>query len=248
MKIGLNSRNCDNCKKSVVDFTRMERKEILRYLIINFDNQVCGRIFPNQLDYSHEELIIIINEVSQKSKNTNLPFYFLTIGTLIISGCNQDNVSKNEINKVEYSQSNSVESRNISVHLTPVNVPSLDEPVPIMGDIVLVDPKVEPAKLSEVMPEFVGGIDSLTSYIKTNLQYPEYEKTRNIEGRIVVNFIVDKYGEIKDARVIKSVDSSKNFDKEALRIINSMPNWKAGTTNGEPIDVEFNLPISFELK
>src|SRR5690349_18303764 len=84
MKIGLVSRYCENCKRDVQDFTTLTREEILQYLLTNRNNKVCGRVFKSQLDYHHEEILVIIESFIKKSRNTNLSFYLLAIGTMML--------------------------------------------------------------------------------------------------------------------------------------------------------------------
>lgn len=97
------------------------------------------------------------------------------------------------------------------------------------------------------MPEYKDGIDSLMSYLRRNLVYPNWERENKIEGKVFVNFIVDKNGKINNPRILRSVEGSKNFDKEVMRVVSNMPNWIPGKQDGKYVDVKFNLPISFEL-
>jgi protein TonB len=133
------------------------------------------------------------------------------------------------------------------------HLPKLVEPTEqgLVGQIMFRDPiedtSNEPYMFVEVMPEFVGGIDSLTSYLKQKINYPKWEKENKIEGTEIVTFLVDKDGNIKDAKVIRSVKGSKNFDEEVLRVINNMPSWKPGEHNNEQVDVKYTLPIKFEF-
>lgn len=123
----------------------------------------------------------------------------------------------------------------------------------VNGDEKLVSTKVaesEPNQLQDElksidqMPEFPGGQDSLLKFIHKNFKYPSTYKTESSNKKIDVNFIVDKDGKIKKAKIVKGINSE--LDKEALRVVNSMPKWKAGLNNGEPVSVNFNLPIILE--
>lgn len=123
----------------------------------------------------------------------------------------------------------------------------------VNGDEKLVSTKVaesEPNQLQDElksidqMPEFPGGQDSLLKFIHKNFKYPSTYKTESSNKKIDVNFIVDKGGKIKKAKIVKGINSE--LDKEALRVVNSMPKWKAGLNNGEPVSVNFNLPIILE--
>lgn len=99
-------------------------------------------------------------------------------------------------------------------------------------------------KSIDQMPEFPGGQDSLLKFIRKNFNYPSNYKIESSNKKIDVNFIVDKDGKIKKAKIVKGINSE--LDKEALRVVNSMPKWKAGFNNGKPVSVNFDLPIILE--
>lgn len=83
-------------------------------------------------------------------------------------------------------------------------------------------------------------------YLGENTHYPDSARAHNIEGRVVVKFVVTEKGYITDAQVTKSVD--KDLDAEALRVIRKMPRWKPGRQNGKPVKVYFTAPINFKLE
>jgi len=85
----------------------------------------------------------------------------------------------------------------------------------------------------------------LYTYISKNIEYPEEAKKANIEGRVFVEFIVDKTGQISESRVLRGANNY--LDAEALRVVKSMPNWKAGEQSGKVVDVRLVLPIVFKL-
>ena len=91
--------------------------------------------------------------------------------------------------------------------------------------------------------EFPGGSDSLQSFLRTNLSYPEKAKTDKVSGKVYVSFNVSETGKIIDAKVISGV--SPELDNEALRVVNAMPTWKPGTASGKPVKVQYILPIDF---
>lgn len=97
----------------------------------------------------------------------------------------------------------------------------------------------------EEMPQFPGGPSALFEYLSNNVQYPVSAKENGIQGREIVTFIVEKDGSISNAKVVKSVDSS--CDKEAIRLVESMPNWIPGKQNGEPVRVKYTVPVTFRL-
>ena len=99
--------------------------------------------------------------------------------------------------------------------------------------------------VAETAPEFKGGTAALLRYLKDYIQYPPVCRQNNIQGRVVVQFVVDKDGSIVEPEVIMPVNPY--LDKEALRVVQEMPKWTPGTKNGKPVRVKFTLPIQFRL-
>lgn len=97
----------------------------------------------------------------------------------------------------------------------------------------------------EVMPQFPGGQIAMLKYIMENMKYPEQAMKEGIQGRVAVRFIVEKDGSISDVKPILSVHPLLN--KEAVRVVKSMPKWTPGKQNGKPVRVRFNLPVMFKL-
>jgi protein TonB len=98
----------------------------------------------------------------------------------------------------------------------------------------------------EEMPEFPGGELALRKFIANAIKYPVIAQENGIEGKVYVSFVVGKDGRVTNARIVRSVDSS--LDKEALRVVNSLPVWKPGMQRGQPVRVAFSVPISFVLQ
>jgi len=92
--------------------------------------------------------------------------------------------------------------------------------------------------------EFPGGSDSLFIYFKQNLKWPKSELDKCVTGKVYVEFTVASDGSIKDVKVIKGL--SPAFDKEAIRVVESMPKWIPGKQNGKPVETKFKLPITFK--
>jgi TonB family protein len=97
----------------------------------------------------------------------------------------------------------------------------------------------------EKMPEFEGGMNGMMSFLQKNIKYPEEAIKNGTQGRVVVQFVVNKDGSITDANVVKSV--SPELDAEALRVVKSMPKWTPGEQRGEKVRVQFTLPVQFKL-
>lgn len=101
-------------------------------------------------------------------------------------------------------------------------------------------------ELVEEMPEFPGGgMSALMSYLKDNMRYPASAKEKGTQGRVTVQFVVDKDGSIKEPKLLRSVD--KDMDAEALRLISNMPKWKPGRQKGQPVAVKYTVPVMFSL-
>lgn len=100
--------------------------------------------------------------------------------------------------------------------------------------------------IAETMPEFPGGDAALFNFIARNLRYPVVAQENNVQGRVVISFVVDKSGKAINPKIEKSV--SPECDKEAKRIINIMPRWKPGTANGQPVNVRYRTSITFRLQ
>ena len=110
-------------------------------------------------------------------------------------------------------------------------------------------PKEEETKVFDVveqMPSFPGGPSALMQYLSSNIKYPVVAEENGVQGRVVCTFVVERDGSITDVRVIKSVDPS--LDKEAVRVVKSMPKWIPGKQNGSAVRVKYTVPVTFRLQ
>lgn len=98
----------------------------------------------------------------------------------------------------------------------------------------------------EQMPMFPGGDAALMQYLKENIHYPAVAAENGVQGRVVVGFVVERDGSITDVNVLRSVDPS--LDKEAVRVVKSMPKWNPGKQNGSAVRVKYQVPVSFRLQ
>ena len=109
-------------------------------------------------------------------------------------------------------------------------------------------PEVE-TKIFEVveqMPTFPGGDAALMEFLRKNVVYPVVAQENGVQGRVVISFVVERDGSITDVKVARSVDPS--LDREAARVVKSMPNWIPGKQNGSAVRVKYNVPVSFRLQ
>lgn len=98
----------------------------------------------------------------------------------------------------------------------------------------------------ENQPEFPGGQAAMMKFLSDNIKYPVIAQENGIQGRVICNFVVERDGSITDVQVVRGVDPS--LDKEAVRVIQSMPKWKPGMQRGKPVRVRFTLPVVFRLQ
>lgn len=98
-------------------------------------------------------------------------------------------------------------------------------------------------QIVEDVPTFPFG--DVSKWIAKNVKYPQIAAENNIQGKVFMNFVIEKDGSITDVKVLRGVDPA--LDKEAIRVIKSMPKWKPGKQRGKPVRVSFNLPITFTL-
>jgi protein TonB len=105
--------------------------------------------------------------------------------------------------------------------------------------------EMEPFMVVEEQPTFKGGMEGLVSFLKANIEYPETAKEAGIEGKVFISFVVEKSGKITKAVVVRGIGGG--CDEEALRVVNSMPDWNPGKQRSMPVPVHMNLPITFNL-
>lgn len=128
-------------------------------------------------------------------------------------------------------------------------------PVIALALLAFANPKTETAPVSgdnkvyetvEQMPEFPGGMEEMMKFLQRNIQYPANAAKNEVEGRVILQFVVEKDGQIGDVKVVRSVDPE--LDAEALRVVKSMPSFIPGRQDGKPVAVWYTLPISFKLQ
>ena len=98
----------------------------------------------------------------------------------------------------------------------------------------------------EKQPEFPGGTTALMKFLGDNIKYPVIAQENGIQGRVITNFVVERDGSISDVQVVRGQDPS--LDKEAVRVIKTMPKWAPGQQRGKPVRVRFTLPVVFRLQ
>lgn len=97
----------------------------------------------------------------------------------------------------------------------------------------------------EQMPEYPGGMQAMIEFLQTNMKYPEDAEKQKVEGRVMVQFVVETDGSVSDVHVAKQVFPS--LDAEAIRVVKAMPNWTPGKEKGRVVRVKYLLPIVFRM-
>lgn len=98
----------------------------------------------------------------------------------------------------------------------------------------------------EQMPMYPGGDGALMGYLRDNIHYPTVAAENGVQGRVVVGFVVERDGSITDVKILRGVDPS--LDREAMRVVKSMPRWNPGKQNGSAVRVKYQVPVSFRLQ
>ena len=117
-----------------------------------------------------------------------------------------------------------------------------------LKEVITKAPEAEekPYTMVEQMPQFPGGDRELLSFIAKNLRYPTIAQENGIQGKVFVRFVVSATGDVKDVKVMRSLDPY--CDKEAIRVIQSLPKWIPGKQNGRNVPVYYTVPITFKLQ
>ena len=121
----------------------------------------------------------------------------------------------------------------------------IGEDAPVLGETPSIMPAQAVFKIVEQMPQYPGGDDAMMKFIQKNIKYPDLERESDIQGRVVLGFIVNVDGSLSDITVRKSV--SHGLDKEAIRVVKLMPNFIPGRQQGKAVRVQYMLPIMFKL-
>jgi protein TonB len=119
----------------------------------------------------------------------------------------------------------------------------IEEPI-VEAPAAVEEPKV--FTFVEQMPEFPGGELELMKFLQKNIQYPQMERDNDIQGKVLLRFVVSEEGAVGDVSVLRGV--SPGIDKEAVRVVKSLPKFKPGKQQGKSVKVYYNLPVMFKLQ
>lgn len=145
------------------------------------------------------------------------------------------NVVEDDV-EVEEIEINTEDDKDVEVVIAPpVEAPVEEEEEEVIFVVV------------ESMPEFPGGQQAMMRYIGENIKYPVIAQENGIQGRVICQFVIEKDGKVTDIQVVRS-SGEPSLDKEAVRVINSMPKWKPGKQRGKPVRVKYTIPVNFRLQ
>ena len=185
-----------------------------------------------------------IRMMNKKRTNSWLRAKYLllvpVIGVALVA-CNLDKKTAEPATAAEQAQTDSAVEKPMMVGVTVDGTPAQDE-VQAEGSVVQGDV----FDVVEKMPEFPGGQQELMNFLMKNIKYPKEATDKGTQGRVVVQFVVNKDGSVVEPTVVKSV--SPELDQEALRVVKMMPKWQPGKQNGEVVRVKYTIPVSFRLQ
>jgi len=197
----------------------------LVYVALEWTEREVTKYEVTDTDFLFEEEV----EIQQTSQETPPPPPPPAVQEVEVLNVVEDNV---ETESIEVS---SEETEEEVVIAAPVSAPEEDEEEEVVFVVV------------ESMPEFPGGQQALFKYLSENVKYPVIAQENGIQGRVICQFVVNKDGSIVDVEVVRS-GGDPSLDKEAVRVIKSMPKWKPGKQRGKAVRVKYTVPVNFKLQ
>lgn len=183
----------------------------------------------NNFNFSHlkQRIIMMNKKKSNAAGHIKYALFVLPAFALLVAGnisCSQD-ASQTEDAKEEV--------------VAPVSPEAKEAPADSTA-------KEEVFMVAEQMPEYPGGMKEMLKFLQENVKYPVNAIKNNVQGRVIVQFVVEKDGTPTEFKVLRSVDP--DLDAEALRVMKAMPKWKPGMQKGQVVRVKFTVPVSFKLQ
>ena len=198
----------------------------LCYVALEWTEREVTKYEVTDTDLFFEEEI----EIQQTSQETPPPPPPPAVQEVEVLNVVEDNVETESI------EVNTEDDKEVEVVIAaPVEAPVEEEEEEVVFMVV------------ESMPEFPGGQQALFKYLSENIKYPVIAQENGIQGKVVCQFTVNKDGSIVDIEVVRS-GGDPSLDKEAVRVIKTMPKWKPGKQRGKPVRVKFTVPVSFKLQ
>lgn len=197
----------------------------LVYVALEWTEREVTKYEVTDTEFLFEEEV----EIQQTSQETPPPPPPPAVQEVEVLNVVEDNVETESI------EVNTEETEQEVVIAAPVEAPVEEEEEEVVFVIV------------ESMPEFPGGQQALFKYLSENVKYPVIAQENGIQGRVICQFVVNKDGSIVDVEVVRS-GGDPSLDKEAIRVIKSMPKWKPGKQRGKPVRVKYTVPVNFKLQ
>jgi protein TonB len=198
----------------------------LVYVALEWTEHEVTKYEVSDTEFLFEEEV----EIQQTSQETPPPPPPPAVQEVEVLNVVEDNVETESI------EVNTEDDKETEVVISaPVDAPDEEEEEEVVFVIV------------EKMPEFPGGQQALFKYLSENVKYPVIAQENGIQGRVICQFVVNKDGAIVDVEVVRS-GGDPSLDKEAIRVIKSMPKWKPGQQRGKPVRVKYTVPVNFKLQ
>ena len=198
----------------------------LVYVALEWTEREVTKYDVTDTEFLFEEEV----EIQQTSQETPPPPPPPAVQEVEVLNVVEDNVETESI------EVNTEDDKEVEVVIAaPVEAPVEEEEEEVVFVVV------------EKMPEVPGGQQALFKYLSENVKYPVIAQENGIQGRVICQFVVNRDGSIVDVEVVRS-GGDPSLDKEAIRVIKSMPKWKAGQQRGKPVRVKYTVPVNFKLQ
>ena len=197
----------------------------LCYVALEWTEREVTKYDVTDTEFLFEEEV----EIQQTSQETPPPPPPPAVQEVEVLNVVEDNVETESI------EVNTEETETEVVIAAPVEAPVEEEEEEVVFVVV------------ESMPEFPGGQQALFKYLSENVKYPVIAQENGIQGRVICQFVVNRDGSIVDVEVVRS-GGDASLDKEAVRVIKSMPKWKPGKQRGKAVRVKYTVPVNFKLQ
>ena len=227
-----------------------------QYQLLLIKKAVGTRLYSMANSFNHSKLKKRITRMLKEKSNpwAKLKYlYILPVAAIAVTAFARPEISETaeEISAVKVNdltaivEAKAIKSTEESVQISTVS----QDTVKVNYVPTEVSRKLQGTAVFEVveeMPEFPGGVDAMMEYLQKELRYPESAKEKGIQGRVTVQFIIDKEGNVTNSKVTRSVD--KDMDTEAIRLVKAMPKWKPGMQKGKAVAVKYTVPVVFRLE
>lgn len=276
MKIVREGRHCLSCTKTVVDFTKMERYEIIEYLFLNKDKSVCGHINKSMLDFDVEELYLTVQRVETVKRSSNLAFCILSMGALFLASCsneipksNSNELIEGKIQKIEVEDSKKEKKDSKESEINSTNEKKSQNKIGFIAPQINEEKNNETENIINFDNELsgliecttVGQKDDVYDYTNPSPEFPggmsalrkylsdsiRLPADFDQTGKIYVKFIVSDKGNISNVKILRNYTQDARITTEVIRLIKAMPNWKPGQVDGKNVNSYFTIPISIHF-